>query len=553
MKQKTNPYQIYKKLKLLLPVDSSLVATLYMLSEKSLLTAIIFTTLISMFLYTELSYPILWWSGVLITLLLVRLYDAYIYRKSPQKYSTQTWYKKFIISAFLTGFMVSSLGFIWIHYLNNFHQLFILTALIGLTAGASVSLSSDFRIAIVYVSIIILPLIISMSMMTLPLSFILPILLTLFYLSQILMIYNSYTQEAKIRELQIQQSLLNDLFSEAPLGMFSYDDTLTILNANKQLHTIFKHENQSIIGKNLNSLPDKKLVNIFKNVLLQGPQAQLDHCITNDGSEFWLKSTGFPFKNNHNKVLGGIGIIEDKTKEHKDKEELLSLHLSLKSQVEQNQFLLQENKQFIADMVHQIRTPLTVIMTNTYLIEMQSESQVSNYITQINSAINMLSNAYEDLSYIISNDTIEYKPIEINLTHFLNERINFFNVIAQANSKNITTNIANNIDIIMNDTELERLIDNNISNAIKHSSDKSEIKIILEKASSEIDLKFISEGKSISNVSMIFDKNYTEAHSAKRSLGLGLSMVKTICEKNSISYHVQSQEGINSFTYTFKT
>lgn len=103
----------------------------------------------------------------------------------------------------------------------------------------------------------------------------------------------------------------------------------------------------------------------------------------------------------------------------------------------------------------------------------------------------------------------------------------------------------------MNHIELERLIDNNISNAIKHSSEKSEIEIILDKSNSVIMLKFISKGKKISDVSMVFDKNYTENHSAKRSLGLGLSMVKTICEKNSIDYSAHSEENTNTFTYTF--
>ena len=102
---------------------------------------------------------------------------------------------------------------------------------------------------------------------------------------------------------------------------------------------------------------------------------------------------------------------------------------------------------------------------------MVTKNQVSSYIEQINSAINMLSNAYEDLNYIISSDTIEYKAIEINLTEFLNERIDFFQVIAQAHDKTIYTNIANDIKVTMNDTELERLIDNNLSNAIKHSYD----------------------------------------------------------------------------------
>lgn len=229
-----------------------------------------------------------------------------------------------------------------------------------------------------------------------------------------------------------------------------------------------------------------------------------------------------------------------------------ALYSKLQNQIENNQHLLDENKHFIADMVHQIRTPLAVIMTNTSLIEMQSESKISSYITQINSAINMLSNSYEDLSYIITNDTIEYKPIELDFTDFINERIDFFEVIAQANDKRIHANIANDVWITMNDTELERLIDNNLSNAIKHSSDKSEIEIVLEKNGSEIVLRFISKGENIRDVAKLFDKNYTESYGAKRSLGLGLNMVKTICEKNSIDYIAHSEKGINTFTYTFK-
>jgi signal transduction histidine kinase len=239
-------------------------------------------------------------------------------------------------------------------------------------------------------------------------------------------------------------------------------------------------------------------------------------------------------------------MVEEKT------DELSMLNEKLQEQVINNQILLDENKQFIGDMVHQVRTPLSVIMTNASLIEMKTKEQVSSYTAQINSAINMLSNSYEDLSYIISNDIIEYKPIDINFTDFIKERANFFEVIAQANDKAISSSIANDVKITMNDTELERLIDNNLSNAIKHSSDKSEIEIVLEKSHSGVILKFITKGETISDVSKLFDKNYTESYTAKRSLGLGLNMVKTICEKNSIGYSAHSEEGINTFTYIFK-
>ena len=229
-----------------------------------------------------------------------------------------------------------------------------------------------------------------------------------------------------------------------------------------------------------------------------------------------------------------------------------NLLTNLKDEIKTNKYLLNENKQFIADMVHQIRTPMTVIMTNTSFIEMKSDENVSKYINQINSSINILSNSYEDLSYIISNDTIEYKKKDIVLSNFIEERIEFFDTIASANQKTLSKDIEKNIKIFINDIELERLIDNNISNAIKHSKDKSNIIIKLSKnKDNAIKLSFVSYGKQIKDINKIFETNYTENNHSKRSLGLGLNMVKGICEKNDIKYEVKTN-GINEFTYTFK-
>lgn len=228
------------------------------------------------------------------------------------------------------------------------------------------------------------------------------------------------------------------------------------------------------------------------------------------------------------------------------------LYDSFYNQIEKNQLLLSENKQFIADMVHQIRTPLTVIMTNSSFIEMEGEESLQEYVDQINSSINMLSNSYEDLAYIISNDTIEYKPLDINISTFLKQRVAFFDTIAKANEKTISLNIQEDIIVNINDTELERLIDNNISNAIKHSFDNSNIDISLKRKDDEVVLEFISAGKAIKEPKKLFEKNYTQSNSSKRSLGLGLYMVKTICEKNNIEYNVKLQNVTNIFEYILK-
>lgn len=397
------------------------VTTLYALSEKSLMTAIVFVIINILALYSELGVHIWIWGGVVVLLSLLRLYVAHLFKTSLHRYSIEVWYIIFVVFSLFTALAASTLGFVLIHTLNDYYQLYVLASLLGLTAGATISLSSDFRVAVAYISIIILPLGVSLAMHDSPLNILILLMLLLFFFAQVIMIAKSYAQDKQIRDL-----------------------------------------------------------------------------------------------------------------------------------MQTNKALLVENKQFIADMVHQIRTPLTVIMTNTSLIEMKADANISSNVGQINSAIGMLNNAYEDLSYIISNDTIEYKPTEINFSHFMQDRIDFFKSIAEDNHKMIEADISNDITILMNDTELERLVDNNITNAIKHSKDNSNIKIILEKKESDIVLKFISEGKTIKDASKVFDKNYTENHNAKRSLGLGLNMVKNICEKNHVNYNAHSKESINTFSYIFK-
>ena len=229
------------------------------------------------------------------------------------------------------------------------------------------------------------------------------------------------------------------------------------------------------------------------------------------------------------------------------------LHNRLNKEVERSANILKDNKQFIADTVHQLRTPLTNIMMNGEMIkQFQTDKSLSSYIDRIDSSINMLSNFYEDLAYVASVDTIEYPPKNINLSDFLKTRIEFFSTISKVSHKEIKSIIEEDIFTHINEIELERIIDNNLSNAIKYATKNKPININLLQSNDTAILAIKTYGNQIKDKNKIFEKNFREDE-AKRGLGLGLNMVKNICGKYNIFYNVTYEDGQNIFTYIFQS
>src|SRR5574344_324674 len=229
-----------------------------------------------------------------------------------------------------------------------------------------------------------------------------------------------------------------------------------------------------------------------------------------------------------------------------------SLYDNFTNELVLNSNLLEENKRFIADTVHQIRTPLTNIMMNGEMIKkFQKDESMNVFIEQIDASINMLSNSYEDLAYLITSNSISYKPKNINLSQTIKDRIKFFATISKVNFKKIEAKIEYEIYVNMNEIELERIIDNNLSNAIKYGFKDKTIDVFLIKNKNEAILEFRTFSNKIKNRDMIFSKNYRE-DDAKRGLGLGLYMVSNICIKYDIKYEILYENEQNIFKYIFK-
>ena len=226
-----------------------------------------------------------------------------------------------------------------------------------------------------------------------------------------------------------------------------------------------------------------------------------------------------------------------------------NIEKDLKKAILKNKNLVKYNKNFISNMVHQIRTPLAVIMSNLSLLEYFNNDK-NKYAHQINASITTLSNSYENLSYINSYDSLLYKNKRIDLSDFLKKRVSYFDAAANANKMNLITNINDNIFFTINDLELERIIDNTITNAIKYSYFQKDTYITLKKNSIASVISFKNQGYKIKNEEMLFEKKEKEENQER--LNLGLYVVSLIAKKHNIKIVFRRENDFNLFEYHFK-
>jgi signal transduction histidine kinase len=204
---------------------------------------------------------------------------------------------------------------------------------------------------------------------------------------------------------------------------------------------------------------------------------------------------------------------------------------------------------FIKDTVHEINTPLSIINVNIDLFNRKHPQ--SKYLQRIKAASKTLSNIYNDMEYLIKNKQIVFEPSDVDMSAFIRERIRYFNEVAAMKGITIAPDVDEDIMVHINQTQLQRIIDNNISNAIKYSHENSIIEVALKQRGDRCELTFRDYGLGIEDPEKIFDRYYRE-ETGKGGFGIGLNIVKAIMEETGITLEVRSKPKKGStFTYRF--
>ena len=214
---------------------------------------------------------------------------------------------------------------------------------------------------------------------------------------------------------------------------------------------------------------------------------------------------------------------------------------------------IESQDKFIKNSIHEIHTPLSVMLLNSDMRERIYGKD--EYSLNIIAAIKNIQNTYEDLQYIMKDKNSREKKSNINLKNIIEDRCDFFSTIVDAEDKFISFKYDDSIMkkmIYINQIDLERLIDNNISNAIKYSDINTTITISLVLRDNKLLMTFQNYGVVIKNPQKIFQRYFREDN-VKGGYGIGLSIVNSICTKYDIEKDVVStKKDGTTFKYKFK-
>lgn len=214
--------------------------------------------------------------------------------------------------------------------------------------------------------------------------------------------------------------------------------------------------------------------------------------------------------------------------------------------------LLEEQDQFLKNAIHEIHTPLAVIITNIDLLRMNGID--NEFLNAIEAGSRIIQNSYEDMTYLMKRDRVSEQITAIDMVEFIRDRVRYFTCIAEVNELLLSVRIGQpNLPMInFNELKLSRLIDNTLSNAIKYSYRPGEINVTVGSRKGDLFFEVRNHGPLIKDKKKIFQRFHRESDH-KGGYGLGLSIVAQICEEENVDIEISSTPVHGtSFRYIFQ-
>ncbi len=342
-------------------------------------------------------------------------------------------------------------------------------------------------------------------------------------------------------------------------SIFTLDKELKINSWSSGSVTIFGYEPDEILGKDFDIIfteEDKKAGIPQKEIdiaLREGRSVDNRYHICKDQSIFYAYGLVFPLTGIDGEMLGYVKILLDLTERKKAED-------SIKNYVKELEELNTHKESVLAILSHDLRSPLSsIIGTAKYLKDNFENMEPAAVKEMLELLYKSSMDELKMLDYLVEWARIKYasevfSPTKIELVKYINLVFEKLKEIASVNAINLHHEIEENETVFADKKMLISILQNIVSNALKHTKPGGEINITAKRKEDKLIIEVKDNGIGMSKEIMekLFSPQMsalTKARAENKGAGIGLLLVKGFLERNSGEIWVESIEGKGSSFY----
>ena len=342
-------------------------------------------------------------------------------------------------------------------------------------------------------------------------------------------------------------------------SIFTLDNEYKINSWSSGSAKIFGYETDEVIGEPFDIIfTDEDLKNGIPTIeietaLLEGRATDNRWHITKDKSLFYAYGLVFPLIGSDGERLGYVKILRDLTDRKKSED-------AIKKYVRELEELNTHKESVLAILSHDLRSPLAgIIGTAAYLKEDFQNMKSEDVQEMLDLLYQSSKDELEMLDYLVEWARIKYasevfSPAKVNLAEYIKKVFEILNDTASIESINLHHEVEANTEVFADGNMLISIIQNIVSNAIKHSEYGGTITVSANSKHDKIIIQVKDTGTGMSKeiMSELFTpqiKTLLETRKANKGAGIGLLLVKGFLEKNGGEIWVESVEGEGSSFY----
>lgn len=222
----------------------------------------------------------------------------------------------------------------------------------------------------------------------------------------------------------------------------------------------------------------------------------------------------------------------------------------------------EQQHQFVADASHELKTPLAVIIANNEILESKAGELPEGCVRWVRSThdeaqrMRGLVEEMLELARTEEGGGCARRNVDVNLSELVEGEALQFDAVAYERGTLIESDIAEDVHVVGDPDQLDRLVKTLIDNACKYASAGSTIQVLLERRAGAVSLSVTNAGEPIpaEDLPHVFDRFYRSDKARARStggFGLGLAIAKGIVESHEGRIEVKSSaEKGTTFTAT---